>query len=184
MPHPPSGLPPDPFTTGPEGTGRTPNPSDQDMACAVCAQVLHVAARESGETVGWLHIGELPGARVEDRPDHVAVPVRRDDVHAVEVCDFCSGPSPSWVLPTEEFEVDEHSAASKDWAACEVCARLIRKNRWPDLTQRSVRAYSAKYGVSAAEPRLVETLKAFHAQVREYQTGPIHRMEKGAALRR
>lgn len=173
VPHPPSGLPPDPFTTGPEGASR---PSlDADMACAVCAQVLQIAATRDGETVAWLHLGELPGALVEERPDHVAVPVRRGEVRVDEICDFCSGPRPTWLLPVEEFEVSEHSAATKDWMACDVCARLIRKSRWSDLTKRSVTAYSAKYSISPTEPELVNTLKAFHSQVREYQTGPIRR---------
>lgn len=145
------------------------------MACAVCAQPLHVAAQASGEVVGYLHLGELPGALESEVPDHVAVPVRRGEVQASEICDFCSGPKPTWVLPTDEFEVDRHSAATKDWTACEVCARLIRKGRWADLTKRSVTAFSAKYGVSPAEPELINTLKSFHAQVREYQTGPIRR---------
>ena len=184
MPHPPSGLPPDPFTTGQEGASRTPNPPDADMACAVCAEVLQVAARRDGETVGWLHRGELAGARPQDRPDHAAIPVRRGEIQAAAICDFCSGPNPGWMLPIDPFEVNEHRAETQDWAACEVCARLIRKNRWPDLTKRSVTAYAAKYGINPTEPLLVDTLKAFHAQVREYQTGPVQRIEKGAGARR
>lgn len=162
------------------------------MACAVCAEVLFPRT-DHGEVVSWLHRAELTDAwgeahgidlatiaaakeRLGHRPvDHVAIPVRRDEVQAETKCDFCSQPNPTWVLPVASFSADAVNASTQDWSACEVCARLLKKSRWEQLTNRAITAMSARHGLSPSEPRLVLGLKALHAQVREHQTGPVRR---------
>lgn len=173
---------------GPEAVDEFKTP----MACAVCGEVLFPRT-DHGEVVSWLHRAELSDAwgeangidlavtaTVKERlghgpVDHVAIPVRREEVRAETKCDFCSQPNPTWVLPVAEFAADAVNASTQDWSACEVCARLLRKGRWEQLTKRAITAMSAKQGISPSEPRLVDGLKALHAQVREYQTGPVRR---------
>lgn len=110
--------------------------------------------------------------------DHVAVPVRAEEVQTQTRCDFCSGPNPRWVLPVDAFKFDEDREVdtSRDWLACEVCARLLKKDRWAQVTERGVRALAAKYGVNAGDPRLSADMEATHAKVREHQTGPVRRI--------
>lgn len=165
------------------------------MACAVCAEVLFPRA-EGGQVVSWLHRaelvdvwGEVEGtdlakvAQVKERlghgpVDHVAIPVPREQVRAETRCDFCSQPSPGWVLPVEEFEASANHGSTKDWEACDVCARLIRKGRWEQLVKRAVLEMASRHGLSPAEPSLVDGMKALFSQVREYQTGPVRRIER------
>lgn len=162
------------------------------MACGICAAVLF-AARSGGEVVMWLHREELVGVwdEMSDVPvevieeirqrlglspvDHVAVPVPATEVQTATLCDFCSQPNPQWVLPVESFEANSQQGFEKDWAVCAVCARLLKKGRWDGVLDRALDNASAKYQVSRTEPRLVEGLKAFISQVREYQSGPVRR---------
>lgn len=147
------------------------------MACAVCAQVLFplaTATPNGDEVVAWLHRAELTGGPV----DHIAVPVGVDEVHADVRCDFCSGPEPTWVLPVASFEAGSEHTSHQDWAACDACARLLRKQQWDRLTKRVVLASAARHRISPSEPSLIESVETLFAQVRENQSGPIRRSSR------
>lgn len=144
---------------------------DNDVACAVCAEPLSRVQDAGGQTVGWLHRGEAPGGK---GIDHVGVPVLRQQVSVEARCDFCSGPRPGWELPTEKFVSDDGLGTSANFSCCEVCAKLIRKERWDDLAKRAAASSAAQHGVSCA-PELVEHTRRFLAQVREHVTGPVQR---------
>lgn len=63
---------------------------------------------------------------------------------AVDVCDFCATPSPSWRYEAQPFarSLAGSSAAvlfDAFWAACEVCHRLIEDGQWARLLRRHER---------------------------------------------
>ena len=160
------------------------------MACAVCAEPLipieDVSADGEGrEVIAWTHVTEarLPGqdpAPDHLRPDHMAVPVPRSEVHTKLRCDFCSAQEPSWVVPVEPFQGTPEHQTTADWYACEVCARLVRKKRWDALLDRIKVEITAKYRIPLSHPgikMLTDQHKALIGQMREYQTGPPRRLE-------
>lgn len=158
-------------------------PADtNDTACAVCAEVLSaVTSDEDGheQVITWLHVAEFPGGKGVDHP---AVPVRRSEIVTHTRCDFCSTQRPAWILPVKPFRFDSpipgngtHVSGS-DWLACDVCARLIKKDRWRDLTKRVILAFAAAHGLNANDPRLLGHMESLHTQIRLHRTGPVQRM--------
>lgn len=147
----------------------------EDAVCAVCARPLIRLGRRDGADLGWIHVEEQPAAREAGRPqpDHMPVPVSREDVVAEERCDFCQGARPGFVLPVAPFRVDETYNSRADWLCCGVCARLIRKDRWAQMLDRAATALAAPHGINPAEPRLREHLSRLHGLVREHQRGPV-----------
>lgn len=61
------------------------------------------------------------------------------------ICDFCSSPDVRWRYPARDFTrsvmgvVDAGSRG--DWAACNACHRLIRRNLRDDLVERCLQHY-------------------------------------------
>jgi hypothetical protein len=139
-----------------------------DRVCAVCARVLDRVER-AGVTVGWRH------TLIDTPADHPAVPVRPEQVHTASRCDFCSADAPSWAIPARPFvyEGAPDAGSDGDWAGCDACAELIRRNRWTALRQRAVAAFAARTGAPAdqLEP-LGRALGRLYRQLRRNMLGP------------
>ncbi len=106
-----------------------------------------------------------------------------------EICDFCSSPSLEKTYDCPDFEADFHrsEAAQPDvlvgltirsvckggWAACKVCASLIDRDKWAELTDRSLQT------LLTHEPQLLpvaaavrSTLVRMHHQFRRLKKLP------------
>lgn len=91
---------------------------------------------EEGSDGGWFHSEE-----VVSESDHMAIPVGVDEIHTIFKCDFCFiDVDKPWVVPARTFAITPANLSQGDWAACELCARLILRNDWNGLSRRSVNA--------------------------------------------
>lgn len=136
--------------------------------CAVCARVL-----SHHEVDGWQHA-------LQDTDDHPVVPVLPDEVHTRTRCDFCSSePTISFIVaePIDMIAVaddDEQVAVSRSdstWACCAVCDRLIRKRRWAEVSERSLRAMSAQQGGAMVSAEVATTLRQLHQVIAANMVG-------------
>lgn len=159
------------LTQEPDGVNTT--------ACAVCSEPLAPVADPSGHVRQWLHLADFPGG---PGTDHLAVPADRGDLESTAlVCDFCTAANPTWVLPADAFVVSEANAwmpgrnMSADWSCCAPCAKALRRGNWAMVTERTIRALGAKYRIDSSSQQFTDSLKALHAQVREYQRGPVRK---------
>lgn len=160
------------------------DPRDRPVACAVCAEVLHVITKGAhGEILGYEHAAEVrtrsadrAGVSVDWEPtDHMAVPVGVEEVRAVTKCDFCSALRPGWVLPTRRIVTGTGDAMTPGWLACDPCARLLKKGRWSDLSERSLREIAARRDGGRISEERRASIVFLHGLVREHQTGPVRR---------
>lgn len=175
-----------------------PDQASSEMVCAVCGEPLVAVSRietdpATGEQVEvrWAHrsitvdasasdldADTLAGVKARlriDPEDHPVVPVLRTETLAERLCDFCSGPAATWALPVDDFADSGRHVSHSDWAACEVCARLIRKDRWEQVTRRAVLAAAQRHHVNANDPRLIASVEDLHAKVRAHVTGDVRR---------
>lgn len=78
---------------------------------------------------------------VEKSPDDLAAPM----------CDFCSGPRPTWIYPCRQFGLGVvaigpgqpdstlvHDFNDDGWGACDACAADVEAGRWAAIVARSV----------------------------------------------
>jgi hypothetical protein len=130
--------------------------------CAVCARVLNYH-----EVDGWQHTRQDPD-------DHPVVPVLAGEVQTRSRCDFCSSePTISFVVsePIKMVAVaddDEQLPVSRSdstWACCAVCDRLIRKHRWTQVSERSLRSMSAQQGGAMVSAEVAAALRQLHRVV-------------------
>lgn len=136
--------------------------------CAVCARVLN-----HHEVNGWQHA-------LQDPDDHPVVPVLPGEVQCRSRCDLCSAePTVSFIVsePIELVAVaddDEQLAVSRSdstWACCAVCDRLIRKRRWAEVSERSLRAMSAQQGGAMVPAEVATTLRQLHQVIAANMVG-------------
>lgn len=141
--------------------------------CAVCGRVLDRVTDHTGATVRWQHAAI-------DKADHVVVPVSHTETTPVLKCDFCLADDPQWELPVNDFQMlpagltvtgqDQNSVS--EWAACDICADLIRADDWPGLSRRAIKVHEQMAGGPlTAEMQLM--LRLLHRNVRINATGPI-----------
>ena len=127
--------------------------------CAVCGRVL-----EFWEGKGWFHnLGD------ESLWDHPPVPVRDTEIIVVEKCDFCYADEPGWVIPARSF-VSLASNSGGNWAACDDCERLIRRNDWNGLIRRVKAAWESRHG--PMEAPVEAGIRHLYRQLRKAITGP------------
>lgn len=138
--------------------------------CGVCGRVL-----DWSPILGFFHNLMDAGEEL----DHVAVPVPAHEApqQVRARCDFCSGENPTWELPARDFEFDIGGAGSiGDWAACDTCADLIRKNAWTALTKRSADWFGKNNNEPPLDGPAFNRLKRMHRQLRQNITGPIRKL--------
>ena len=86
------------------------------------------------------------------------------------ICDFCSAPEPRWCCPAISFPIEFPHASEGDWAACDVCARLIRSNDREALAARSAESFRALHGYTF--PRAA--FRSLQAGFFRHRCGPLH----------
>jgi hypothetical protein len=136
--------------------------------CAVCRRVL-----------GWFTLtgGQVVFTHADPATDHDPRPVPLRGGESIPVCDFCGQPHPTWDFPAAAFQELSHPLAYwGGWAACDVCHRMITKNRWHRLNQRIWDRYEKTYGTRVPPAKRAEhmnTLRSFDLA----RTGPPVRLE-------
>lgn len=153
----------------PEGMG----PGEQ-MVCAVCSRPLEELVTEGGLRQ---HFHSL----VDGPMDHPAIPVNRSDLASVaDKCDFCLADKPQWELNTNEF-LGPIPGTGYDgiWLTCDICADLIARGLWSNLTRRSIDSHKAQHPdrTPAQEAMGELSIKALHRKVRDNVTRGIHRRD-------
>lgn len=135
--------------------------------CAACGRVLDYV---SG--YGWAHAGLREA-------DHPAVPVADTEVPVVDVCDFCSAEETTHVCRVDPIRLAAVTATGAisnligsrdDWAACPVCAELITRGRWNEVTRRSLRTMQETTG-EEPDADMVQLMKRMHATLRRAMRG-------------
>lgn len=144
----------------------TPEPYDEKgRVCIVCGRVL-----DYREIDGWIHsLASLP-----DEVDHPVIPVLPEEAgeQARPRCDFCYADYPEWILPARDFvAIPGRSVSTGDWAACEMCAREIRKDAWNALVRRVHASYVARH--DADGPESPEDFKRLYRALRKHITGGL-----------
>lgn len=140
--------------------------------CGVCGRVLSY-----WEGRGWMHA--FCDLRDEDHP---AVPVQPEDIEFIGRCDFCQADHPTFVVPCRPFELEilpQHGSTA-DWAACEVCARLVDAGHWAKLRRRAIRAFERVAG-EPVQPEVEHAIKLLYAQLRENIEGSSRPLPKPPA---
>jgi hypothetical protein len=139
----------------------------RSRACAVCGRVLDSVSDAFGREVGWQHtFADLPA-------DHQPVPVLPSEVHVRGRCDFCQDDDPGWEVPARDFIVPDQpkTASSGAWAACDVCAALVRENEWDRLIARVDRSWRDRH------PEMpdagLKVIPAVYRELRKNITGPV-----------
>jgi hypothetical protein len=136
--------------------------------CAVCARVLN-----HHEVDGWQHTRQDPD-------DHPVVPVIDGEVQVRGRCDFCSAEPPVSFVVSEPIKMiavaddDEPLPVTRSdstWACCAVCDRLIRKGRWTQVSERSLRSMSALQGGAMVPAEVATTLRQLHQVVAANMVG-------------
>lgn len=109
------------------------------VACATChVKVSRVTDPVNGEW--WGH---------PTTTDHEVVPVELPESEVTRVCDFCLLPGPTWAFPLLEHADTSRwnpslglnvTALDTDgwWAACDLCADLIRERNISGLRNRAL----------------------------------------------
>lgn len=106
----------------------------------VCATCLRVLDHHSEK--GWTHPEADPTLQ-----DHEVRPVPDIEMIGIaEKCDFCFADETEWILPARDFQVGPNHGSEGDWAACNQCAELIRKNMWTRLIERVKDTWPHQYG--------------------------------------
>lgn len=144
-------------------------PETEKRACAVCARPL-MPVEVDGKTT-WIHT-------VPDDEDHIAVPVRQDEVQTAHRCDFCTQDKAAYTLPTYSFKMpglgvaDITANAGEDWATCEACAELIEKNQWSALHRRVITTWETRHE-RPMEEASQGALKAMYRSLRKNISGSM-----------
>lgn len=146
--------------------------------CAVCARVLDHSAVH-----GWQHTVHDD---IKTGADHPPVPVADTELAEVrDRCDFCmSEPVISYLItaPLQMVAIDEADEeiplrrSGATWACCAVCDRLIRKDRWPKVTERWARSFAHSYDVEV-NSFVRRTVEDLHRAVAENAAGQPIRLE-------
>ena len=136
-------------------------------ACAVCGQVLERKADADGKPLGWFHF------RL-DAQDHIAVPVKEEEITPVYHCDFCDVilGEEVWTLPAESFRypdlgLEDKHGSDGDWAMCAECKRCVVSQAWGRLVTRQMEGARRR---NLPVPRAMYT--AFTEDIRRHVTGP------------
>lgn len=142
----------------------------ESRVCIVCGRIL-----DYQESVGWIHsLASLDPAE----KDHPPIPVLPEEAgeQTRARCDFCYADYPEYVLPVKSFTAITGMAESVgDWAACEMCARLIESNQWNALQTRVRTSWEARHGEFADE--LEREQKRLYRVLRKNITGPLRRID-------
>lgn len=138
-------------------------------SCAVCAQpLLRYQDGATGE-ITYMH-----PLSVSD--DHPVVPVEVDEVATRHKCDFCSAPSPSWVLDSDFSGMDVVgpdrtvglNSGDSGWATCDDCRSDIERNSWNAIERRSVARLREEHGLDdETVAGIVPIMRAVHRGVRK-----------------
>jgi hypothetical protein len=156
--------------------------SDRGSFPAVCArcgmaikQMFQLTGSPEEAQLVWVH-----GGPADHEPD-VAFPGSPPRLY----CDFCSQPDPVWVIDTDRdftvvttwpdgTPVTENSEGG--WAACHVCASLVRRRRMRAVRDRS----RAKLGPLGADERAFhrERIARIHAAFLASGPHPPRRIER------
>jgi hypothetical protein len=144
----------------------TYNQSVPHTACGVCGHVLNRYTGTFGET--WIHV-------LDSDNDHPAVPVPVESIHTKFMCDFCLIESARWALPVEDYSTEVGGENVGDWAACDVCADLLRKNDWTALTNRAIESMAKRHPGEALSR---EAFNFMYGQLRQHITGEVRLASK------
>jgi hypothetical protein len=77
-------------------------------------------------------------------------------------CDFCCASPVFKVYACTNFVLQGNPVFASglsvgSWAACKKCAELVNAGKWADLTERALRKFARRYGVSRHEMFAVRT---------------------------
>lgn len=120
------------------------------MVCAVCSQPLN-------QRLPMNALGQFTGESVYEHTragahDHDPVPQPRAEHFEEELtmfCDFCTSTDVKWsytAVPIQGYVLDvddgpvHNARADADWAACELCARLVDRRSKRALLNRAMSA--------------------------------------------
>jgi hypothetical protein len=137
-------------------------------ACAVCGRVLD--RFDSGDG----HIGYSHAEFDEAAADHAAIAVPVDELHPLYRCDFCLVDSlEPWTVPARTFAVTPGNRSEGNWAACEICARIILRGDWNKLARRCVDAVIAHSDEHETldKDMAFQATKMMHRMLRKNMTG-------------
>lgn len=93
-------------------------------------------------------------------------------------CDFCSAHNPTWRYPCKSFTMNALQWGSEgDFAACDICHKLIQEDRYGELNARSV---NILYGhLTSDDKKIVSLMLArMHAEFARNRTGEPVRIER------
>lgn len=150
--------------------------------CSVCRKPLNARTDlDTGQT-DYVHaLGNECGQPF--------LPIPLDEETLEAVCDFCNAPIPAhgWLVRTEPFgwtlgaEVNpleyvpltEPNEDDGQWAACDICADLIRDGQWDELDRHSMWTFEHVHGPLSDDLRdeIFAAMHALHAPVRERLIG-------------
>lgn len=158
-------------TSGAAGQNPESSEERESWVCRTCGRVLN---QQGGR---FIHPTWGTDA------DHPVDPVPLADHPApVLACDFC-GASP--VVATiscsplryggakgtaaGQLEAVLMGGMDSDWGCCVVCARLLRKNRWEQVTKRSVMAIASRDD-GVIDAQMTEAIRMLHHAIRDNAT--------------
>jgi hypothetical protein len=155
---------------------RHPFTGNLGQMCSGCRRVL--SEREDADgSKSWVHSADYADACPGGEP--VAV----DESVLLAICDFCSTPVPRHALMVKcrpfgyAYEAPETDVHVDDgqWAACEVCADMIRADQWDALAEHCVYCMERLHGAMAPAIRagVLDGIRQLHAAVRLNMVGMV-----------
>lgn len=132
-----------------------------ELVCARCRLKVNFVQEPGG--IRYLHAGALDFAHLTGHPPE---PVVLPNGSAIYQCDFCSVRYPAWTIPLQErteltVRASDFELTSEDdgwWAACDVCAELIRNRKIRLLRERSLNRLREITG-APLEPEVAEMIR-------------------------
>ena len=94
-----------------------------------------------------------------------------------EVCDFCTGPDPTWEYPCQDFQSSPFATSLGSWAACEACALLIEAGDWDELRDRALAGAPKIPSIAPDDPRSLTIMAEIHQEFRANRNGERKRYE-------
>ena len=99
-----------------------------------------------------------------------------------DLCDFCSDPNPIWDYDCPDFIVGTERQTSRNdtlyvevsrsnWAACEVCGRLIEDKQWDNLHMRAATKIWVRHNMARKLDDVLRQVRQIQAPFREHYSG-------------